>query len=91
MKSDKDLLMLCIALYNEKSNNETVSKNVTRKQKSFFKILLKKFRDSLVNNKDKSNGILRIRFESTFWKEPDEGYNLLKDLIVNNCDYLAQI
>ncbi len=74
--------------------------NIDKKwQNKLLKILLKRFKEELENNKNQNNGILKVKFKSPFWKDADEGYNLIKELVESDkfdsfaseyCIYLGQ-
>lgn len=90
MKYDRKLFELSQEVYSKSKN--TTDKEVKQKQKELLKIFLKRFKQELINNEE--NDLLKVRFQSEFWCEPDEGYDLINELVgseywkdnVNNFD-----
>lgn len=90
MKYDKKLFELSQEVYSKSKN--TTDKEVKQKQKELLKIFLKRFKQELINNE--KNDLLKVRFQCKFWCEPDEGYDLINELVgseywkdnVNNFD-----
>lgn len=90
MKYDKKLFELSQEVYSKSKN--TTDKEVKQKQKELLKIFLKRFKQELINNEE--NDLLKVRFQCKFWCEPDEGYDLINELVgseywkdnVNNFD-----
>ena len=90
MKYDKKLFELSQEVYSKSKN--TTDKEVKQKQKELLKIFLKRFKQELINNE--KNDLLKVRVQSKFWCEPDEGYDLINELVgseywkdnVNNFD-----
>ncbi len=81
MKYDKKLFELSQESYSKSKN--TTDKEVKQKQKALLKIFLKRFKSELMNNKE--NELLKVCFKSEFWSEPDEGYDLINELV--GCEY----
>lgn len=50
-------------------------------QDKLLKILLKRFSEELKKNPNENNGIIKVMFKSPFWKDSEEGYNLIKELV----------
>lgn len=72
----------------------------TKLQDKLLKILLKRFSEELKKNPNQNNGIVKVRFKSPFWQDPEEGYNLIKELVESQkfdtfaseyCFYLGDI
>lgn len=90
MKYDKKLFELSQEVYSKSKN--TTDKEIKQKQKELLKIFLKRFKQELINNEE--NDLLKVRFQCKFWCEPDEGYDLINELVgseywkdnVNNFD-----
>lgn len=90
MKYDKKLFELSQEVYSKSKN--TTDKEIKQKQKELLKIFLKRFKQELINNEE--NDLLKVRFQCKFWCEPDEGYDLINELVgseyckdnVNNLD-----
>ena len=56
--------------------------NIDKKwQNKLLNILLKRFKEELENNKNQNNGIIKVKFRDQFWKDSEEGYNLIKELV----------
>ena len=68
MKYDKKLFELSQEVYSKSKN--TTDKEVKQKQKELLKIFLKRFKQELINNEE--NDLLKVRFQSKFWCEPDD-------------------
>ena len=50
-------------------------------QEKLLKILLKRFSLELATNPCQNNGIVKVKIKSPFWQDPEEGYQLIDELI----------
>ena len=67
--------------YNEMNlSKSTTNRDIKRKQNKLLKLLFKKFKDELTKQ-DSNNGILKVKFESIFWSDFNDGYNEINELI----------
>ena len=100
MKFDNQLFDLSAELYQKNQNvKEEVEEEVKRKQKKVLKMILSKFKEELKSTKN-NKGILKVKFESKFWSDFNDGYREIDDLINSNhfesfineyCMYLGSV
>lgn len=68
------------AEYYKKIKEPKENEEVRNAQNELLPILLKKCKQSLEDDKNQNKGIVKVRFKSEFWQNPEEGYSLLRDL-----------
>ena len=85
MKYNKDLYDTSMMLSAYAANTKR-SKEILKKQRELFKIIVKRF-----SQIKEAEGLASVTFVSRFYQEPDEGYNLIRELIeLNAMDELAK-
>ena len=91
MKFDDQLFNLSAEVYNKIKNfNNNTNEEVKRKQDIVLKILLTKFKEQLKLTKDIDKVILKVKFESKFWSDFNDGYREINELVNSeNFDYFA--
>ena len=91
MKFDEQFFNLSVEAYNMvESANNSINEEVKEKQNKLLKLLLTKFREQL-NSKKSDDGILKIKFESRFWSDFNDGYREIEELVKsNNFDSFAR-
>lgn len=101
MKYDNQIFNLSAKAYSMvETSSDSEDEKVSRKQVELLKILLKKFQEQLKSKKDIGNGTLKVKFESRFWTDFNDGYNEIDELVKSNnfdsfaseyCIYLGDV
>lgn len=85
MKFDEQVFNLSVEAYNTvESTKDDTNEEVKEKQNKLLKILLTKFREQLKSKKDNGDGILKVKFESRFWSDFNDGYREIDELVKSN-------
>ena len=78
MKFNNEMFNLSQDYYKDIQNSKTTSSD-RKLQNKLLKVLLKRFKNELKENPN--TGIIKIKFKSPFWQNPEEGYDLIRMLI----------
>ena len=80
MKYEEQIFNLSADAYQKvEVSNNTETEEILNKQSKLLKILLKRFKEELKNKENNNQGILKVKFNSPFWKDSDSGYHELKN------------
>ena len=80
MKYNEEIFNVSAQFYKDIQDVETTDE-IEQMQNELLTILLKKFAETLEEDKTQNKGIVRIRFVTKFWVDYDRGTNLLTKLI----------
>ena len=78
MKFNNAMFNLSQDYYKDIQNSKTTSLD-KRLQNKLLKVLLKRFKNELKENSH--TGIIKVKFKSPFWQDPEDGYDLIRMLI----------
>ena len=85
MKFDEQVFNLSVEAYNMvEASKDNIDVEVKKKQDKLLKILLTKFSEQLKSKKDNGDGILKVKFESRFWSDFNDGYREIDELVKSN-------
>lgn len=59
------------------------NKELSREQNEVLLILFNKFKEKIISKKDLGNGVVKVRFYSKFYTDPEYGYTKIKELMKN--------
>lgn len=65
---------------NEELSEITIKDDIKSKQNQLLKILLERFKRK-INDQDLNTDIIKIRIKKDFYKGPEEGFELLEELV----------
>lgn len=89
MKYNEEVLNISAKFYEDIKENE-IDSEIEKMQKDLLPILLKKCARVLEDDKTQNKGIVKVKLISKFWEKPDDGYDLVVDLInANQFDVFA--
>ena len=78
MKFNNEMFNLSQDYYKDIQNSKTTSSD-RKLQNKLLKVLLKRFKNELKENPH--TGIIKVKFKSPFWQDPEDGYDLIRMLI----------
>lgn len=82
MKYDEQFFNLSVeACDMVKSTKDCTNEEIKKKQDRLLKILLTKFQEQLKLKEDIGIGILKVKFESRFWSDFNDGYREIDELV----------
>ncbi len=85
MKYEEQVFNLSADAYQKvEVSNNTETEEILNKQSKLLKILLKRFKEEVKNKENNNQGILKVKFNSPFWKDSDSGYHEIEELVKSN-------
>lgn len=85
MKYDEQFYNLSAEAYNMINTfDNSRDEEIERKQNKLLEILLTKFKEQLELRKQNGEGVLKVRFNSKFYQDPELGYNEIDELVKSN-------